>query len=348
MNMHSAAMRAVWDRDLICLATESFALSESILRGRDDMARDEIESLASQSDRLSLSGTLARQRGQEDAAAGCFREAFGLALRAANRMADGVPHPGRLELLRKAVQLALECGEAAEARRLIRDTLDNDPSVGFAEEWAQFLDESAWSDVWLLAAVRLDPPDAKALDTLAERYWKPLFARCQMLTLNRETASDLAQQAWCRVLRARRTLKPGGNFPGFLATIATNLWRDSQRSARRAGPLADDRLASLDAAFAADEGESATLGETLPDLSTLRAEEQKVLALDIDQALGRLTPLMRDMLVSRLIVGESCAEIGIRYNRTEQTISAWVRQAIREMKRPLEEWDRGLTAESKQ
>jgi DNA-directed RNA polymerase specialized sigma24 family protein len=44
-----------------------------------------------------------------------------------------------------------------------------------------------------------------------------------MLTLNQGKAGDLAQQAWCRVLRARNTLKPGGNFPAFITTVATNL-----------------------------------------------------------------------------------------------------------------------------
>ena len=184
--------------------------------------------------------------------------------------------------------------------------------------------------------MRREPPDVAALDVLAERYWKPLFGRCQTLTLNKENASDLAQQAWLRVLRARHTLKPGGNFPAFLVTVATNIWRDSHRSARRAGPMADHRMASLEAALPTDDGGSVMLADTLPDLKALRAEEQKLLAIDIDQALGQLTPLLRDVLVSRLLGGESCAEIGRRYDRTEQTISAWVRQATREMRRHLE------------
>ena len=36
-------------------------------------------------------------------------------------------------------------------------------------------------------------------------------------------ALDLAQEAWRRVLRTRHSLKPGGNFPGYLCTIATNI-----------------------------------------------------------------------------------------------------------------------------
>jgi RNA polymerase sigma factor (sigma-70 family) len=106
-------------------------------------------------------------------------------------------------------------------------------------------------------------------------------------------------------------------------------------------------MASLDAAFPTEDGDSAMLADTLPDLNALRAEEQKMLALDIDQALEQLKPLLRDVLVSRLLSGESCAEIGRRYDRTEQTISAWVRQAVRELKRHLEEAGHVTTVETK-
>lgn len=308
---------------------------------------DAMETLMSQAAHLNSLGVAARKKGEEVAAERYFREALGLAKQAADRTVAGLSFPNRLEILRTAATLALNCGEVIEARRLIDEALDFDPSVKFSDEWSQVREVSSWPDPWLIAAVRRDPPDVVALDVLADRYWKPLFGRCQMLTLNQEKASDLAQQAWCRVLRARNTLKPGGNFPAYLTTIATNLWRDSLRSARRAGSMADHRMASLDAAFPTEDGESAMLADTLPDLNALQAEEQKLLALEIDQALGQLTPLLRDILVARLINGDSCAEIGRRYDRTEQTISAWVRQAIREMKRYLEQSDRLTTGESK-
>src|SRR5262249_40083021 len=102
-------------------------------------------------------------------------------------------------------------------------------------------------DPWLIDRIRRDPPDPAALDELVSRYWKELYGRCHLLALNPDKARDLAQEAWCRILRARHSLKPDGNFPGYLVTIATNLWRDSQRHARRAGPMAEQRLASLDA-----------------------------------------------------------------------------------------------------
>jgi RNA polymerase sigma-70 factor (ECF subfamily) len=190
---------------------------------------------------------------------------------------------------------------------------------------------SAWPDAWLVNAVRRDPPDEASLDVLVTRYWNTLFARCQILTLDHEAASDLAQEAWLRVLRARGTLEPDKNFQAYIVTVATNLWRDRYRAARRAGALADGRLASLDAPDGGD-GESMALVDVVPDASTLSMDDKVLLKMDIDNALQRLNPQLRDVLVSRFVAGESAAEIGHRYDRTEQTISNWIREAVREMR----------------
>jgi RNA polymerase sigma-70 factor (ECF subfamily) len=252
-------------------------------------------------------------------------------------MAKVEPHSAELEIWRGGVLLG--CGNVAPASRRMEESLAANADLADADEWAQLRDVDAWSDAMLIAAVRRDPPDEAALDALVDRYWKPLFGRCQMLTLNHQSARDLAQEAWCRVLRARHSLKPDGNFPAYLTTVATNLWRDSHRSARRAGPLASHRLASLDAALPGDEGETVSLADVLPDAHTLQGEEQTLLKLDIDRALNQLTPLSREVLVARFLTGESSAEIGQRYGRTEQTVSGWVREAIRQMKTHLKESD---------
>jgi RNA polymerase sigma factor (sigma-70 family) len=202
---------------------------------------------------------------------------------------------------------------------------------------------SSWSDAQLIAAIRGDPPDEDALDVLVARHWNHLFVRCHMLTLNREKALDLAQAAWCKLLRARQALKPEGNFPAYLNTIATNLFRDSYRAARRAGPMAEYRLESLDHAYSNESGEIVVLVDNVPDFKSLEQEEQTLLAIDIDRALEQLTPQLREVLVARFIDGESCAEIGRRYDRTEQSISGWIRVALRQMKIHLEEPD-GVSA----
>src|SRR5688500_12451521 len=191
--------------------------------------------------------------------------------------------------------------------------------------------KETWPDSWLINGVRREPPDDSALDVLIARYWKPLFARCQMLTLDNEAASDLAQESWLRVLRARRSLEPDGNFRAYITTIATNLWRDRNRHARRAGALSDSRIESLDATDPNDDQPLALI-DVVTEPDTLPLDEQVILKMDVDNALQRLSPHLRDVLVSRFLDGESASEIGRRYDRTEQTISSWIREAVREMK----------------
>jgi len=195
---------------------------------------------------------------------------------------------------------------------------------------------STWPDAWLINAVRRDPPDEDALSALVDRYWKTLFARCRLLAVDRESASDLAQEAWLRVLRARRSLEPDGNFHGYIITIATNLWRDRNRVAQRAG-AAVGSMASLDASTTNAGGETITLVDVVPDPRTLSIDDQILLEMDLDQGLARLSPHLRDVLVSRFVTGESAAEIGQRYSRTEQTVTGWIREAVREMKAYLTE-----------
>lgn len=54
--------------------------------------------------------------------------------------------------------------------------------------------------------------------------------------------------------------------------------------------------------------------------------------MDLDHALARLEPRLRDVLIARFITGESAAEIGERYDRTEQAVTGWIREAIRQMR----------------
>jgi RNA polymerase sigma-70 factor (ECF subfamily) len=198
------------------------------------------------------------------------------------------------------------------------------------------IDRRAWPDPELIAAVRDEPSDAAALDALVARHWKALHARCALLTVSAEAANDLAQETWLRLLRARRSLDPDGNLAAYLATIATNLWRDRNRSDRRAGPLADRRLTSLDAP-APDSGPDApALADALPDPVALSRDEQALLKLDLDRALARLSPRSREVLIARYLDGESAAEIGARHGRTEQTITTWLRQAAREIAQYLD------------
>ncbi|MEO8333872.1 MAG: sigma-70 family RNA polymerase sigma factor [bacterium] len=215
---------------------------------------------------------------------------------------------------------------------VVMDDIERRPPRSAYDAESRPRDMSTCTDAWLIEAVRGEPLDESALDILARRHWRGLFGRCRMLTLDNDDASDLAQSAWVRVLRARRSLDPQGNFAGYLTTVATNLWRDGHRSARRAGLVSDRTMASLDAPSVNGELDAPAFGDLLPDPNALPAEDQTLLAMEIDDALSRLAPRSRDVLVSRYLHGESAAEIAQRYGRTEQSITSWLRAAISEMK----------------
>jgi RNA polymerase sigma-70 factor (ECF subfamily) len=189
----------------------------------------------------------------------------------------------------------------------------------------------------LIAAVQRDPPDARALDALVARHWRALHARCELLTLDREQAHDLAQETWVRVLRARRRLQPDGHLAAYLATIATNIWRDWHRAERRAQQLASARLASIEAPFSMHDDEPVRLADALADRRSLDLDDQAALRLDLDAALRQLAPRERAVLLARFVDGESAAEIGARYGRTEQTITAWLRRAVRQLQHLLQD-----------
>ncbi|MFL5598471.1 MAG: RNA polymerase sigma factor [Gemmatimonadaceae bacterium] len=240
-----------------------------------------------------------------------------------------------MSALVQAIAYAREpAGATASGLRLME--LENETAVGnlplLERPPSRESNPSTWPDAWLINAVRRDPPDESALNALVDRYWKPLYARCRMLTVDSDTARDLAQESWLRVLRARHSIHPDGHFQQYITTIATNLWRDMNRSAVRAGPMGDGRIASLDSSVAGDEGESMPLMSILADPHSLSSEDQIALEMDLDNALNRLELRLRDVLVSRFVSGESAAEIGLRYGRTEQAITGWIREAIRQMR----------------
>ncbi len=197
----------------------------------------------------------------------------------------------------------------------------------------------------LIEAVRRDPPDAAALQLLVDRHWRALVARCRLLTGSGDDARDLAQESWCRLLRSRHLLRPDGDLGGYLVTIATNLWRDDRRSRRRAGAIAPERLLSLDAPVAGTD-DGASLGASVPSPRSEGAEQLAALRIDIDRALASLAPRHREVLLARYLDGESAAEIGRRFGRSEQTITSWIRQATAVLRHTLAPDGTGSAASS--
>ena len=132
--------------------------------------------------------------------------------------------------------------------------------------------------------------DPELLDQLIEQYHYRLFRYLVSLTGNRETAEDLFQETWIRVLERGHQYNGKWKFGTWLFTIARNLFVDFLR---RKNPAASNTLD--------DQDEPLGFADTAPsdapspfDLQTQREESDRVA-----RALERLTACYREVLVLR-------------------------------------------------
>lgn len=87
-------------------------------------------------------------------------------------------------------------------------------------------------DALLRRARRRDPA---ALDSLVQMYSQRVYGLLYRLTGSRETAEDLLQETFLRVVRTIEGYEHDGRFEAWLFRIAANLARDHARRARRWG-----------------------------------------------------------------------------------------------------------------
>lgn len=85
--------------------------------------------------------------------------------------------------------------------------------------------------------------DVRQLGVLFERHQKPLFNYYLRMTGGDRTgAEDLVQDVFFRILRSRRTYKPGVSFPVWMYRIARNARIDTLRKLRREAPLDPEKF----------------------------------------------------------------------------------------------------------
>lgn len=82
---------------------------------------------------------------------------------------------------------------------------------------------------------RAQKRDPEALNKLVDTYSARVFGLVYRLTGSRETAEDLLQETFLRVVRTIGEYKHGGKLEAWLFRIAANLARDHARRARRRG-----------------------------------------------------------------------------------------------------------------
>jgi len=145
--------------------------------------------------------------------------------------------------------------------------------------------------------------DPDALNTLVETYGSRVFGLLYRLTGSRETAEDLLQETFLRVVRKIGDYEHRGRFEAWLFRIAANLARDHARRARRRG-----QFATLEGLADDDEpgpGGPADRKQPGPDRRLMRLEAGQRL----DACLQRLTDAEREIILLRHFSGLSFREI---------------------------------------
>jgi RNA polymerase sigma-70 factor (ECF subfamily) len=134
--------------------------------------------------------------------------------------------------------------------------------------------------------------DRTALEALVDRHHASLLRYFFLQGRSRETAEDLAQEVWVRVLRHREMYRPTARFQTYLFAIARNLWIDRYRSVRAAPPTV-----SADREVGGEDEGGERLSAFLPSREPEPSEEASVHeeAARVRAAIERLPQGLREV-----------------------------------------------------
>lgn len=170
-----------------------------------------------------------------------------------------------------------------------------------------------------------------ALNDLMERHATPVFQFLCRMVNNQDDASDLAQEAFVRVYRARDSYRPDQRFATWLYTIAANLARNHFRWRSRHPNVSIE---------AESETTEQTIGSTLPSTEPLPNEkalsEERAAAVRL--AVQQLPDEMREAIVLCEWEEQSIANAAAILNSTPKAIESRLYRARKLLRERLADW----------
>ncbi len=179
-----------------------------------------------------------------------------------------------------------------------------------------FISLNSLTDNALMLQVKSGDVDRMGL--LFERHHRALFGFLyHMLGGSRASSEDLVQNVFYRMLKYRHTYSGEGEFRTWMYHLARNVLADHVRQNRHAVRHAD----------VADLAETLAGGH-LADASLEQAQE----TAQLHQALARLSPDHREVLVLSRFQELKYGEIATLLNTTEGAVKVRVHRALNELK----------------
>ena len=168
--------------------------------------------------------------------------------------------------------------------------------------------------------LRCQAGDREAFTSLFERYHVPLKYYLRRLLGSPESADDILQAVWLKVLREVKRLRRPESFRSWLYRIARNEALQQLRHRHR-------QVEVKESLSAFDQGED--------DIERFTADD----AARVHMALGKLSQPHREVLVLKFIEDLSYGEIASIVECGLGTVRSRIHYAKRAMRRVLEELD---------
>ena len=185
------------------------------------------------------------------------------------------------------------------------------------------------ADVVLLAQQGRDT----AFRELLRRYERPVFSLVFRMVRDRDTAEDLAQESFIKVLNHIDRYRPEFKFSSWLFKIANNVAIDHLRKRTvDTVSLEGSRYATTTA-----EAESTAIPVASKDESALEEMESKELGGAIEKAVAALRPEYRACILLRHVEDRSYEEIAATLDLPLGTVKTYIHRARHELRKALED-----------
>lgn len=175
--------------------------------------------------------------------------------------------------------------------------------------------------------------NARAFEELMRRHQTPLYNFILRSVRHPQTAEEIHQDAWLRILQGARDFQRASKFTTWAYTVARNLCIDHVRKASlRCHP-------SLDQPSGAEEGPS--LGEVLPDRAAAvdRAAIGNELQARIAAAIDALPTEQREVFLMREYGDLPFKDIAEIVGAPENTVKSRMRYALERLQLALADYE---------
>ncbi|MBT8111315.1 MAG: RNA polymerase sigma factor [Gammaproteobacteria bacterium] len=169
--------------------------------------------------------------------------------------------------------------------------------------------------------LRYKDGDIKAFETLYRRHNDPLYRYLLRLCRHRDTAEDIFQDVWGKIVKSRASYRPTAKFTTFLYRVAHNCFIDHVRRNKR-----HSNSTELDAELHCHPGEQ-------PEALTERSLAKERL----DKALLDLPDEQRDAFLLREEAGLNLDQIAAVTGSNRETAKSRLRYAVRKLRAAIDE-----------